>query len=98
MAGVEKFAANCGATVYMVLLSVLQLLLAAHAQQDDIVVSHSCLLQTCHNHFCGYQYSLTPESPANLSIPGAMLPCAWCCQNSCSCCIGIIACRRTGRH
>lgn len=51
VAGVEKFAANCGATVYMVLLSVLQLLLAAHAQQDDIVVSHSCLLQTCHNHF-----------------------------------------------
>ena len=27
-----------------------------------------------------------------------MLPCAWCCQNSCSCCTGIIACRRTGRH
>ena len=45
VAGVEKFAADCGATVYMVLLSALQLLLAAHAQQDDIVVSHVCLPQ-----------------------------------------------------
>ena len=48
---VERFAADCGATVYMVLLSALQLLLAAHSQQDDIVVRRLCLSQICHNHW-----------------------------------------------
>ena len=37
--GLQVFAARCGATMYMVLLSSLQLLLAAHSRQDDIVVS-----------------------------------------------------------
>ena len=41
--GVESFAARSGATLYMVLLSSLQLLLAARSRQDDIVVSHPCL-------------------------------------------------------
>lgn len=40
--GVESFAARSGATMYMVLLSSLQLLLAACSGQDNIVVSHSC--------------------------------------------------------
>ena len=41
--GVESFAASSGATLYMVLLSSLQLLLSARSSQDDIVVSHPCL-------------------------------------------------------
>ena len=41
--GVESFAAKSGATMYMVLLSSLQLLLAARSGQDDVVVSHQCL-------------------------------------------------------
>lgn len=41
--GIETFAACSGATLYMVLLSSLQLLLAARSAQDDIVVSHPCL-------------------------------------------------------
>ncbi len=41
--GVESFAAKSGATMYMVLLSSLQLLLAARSGQDDMVVSHQCL-------------------------------------------------------
>ena len=47
---VERFASDCGATVYMVLLSALQLLLAAHSQQDDIVVNHPCLFQNRMKH------------------------------------------------
>ena len=49
--GVESFAACSGATLYMVLLSSLQLLLAARSSQDDIVVSHPCLaFLTCIAH------------------------------------------------
>lgn len=42
----ESFAARCGATMFMVLLSALQLLLAARSGQDDVVVSHAASLMS----------------------------------------------------
>lgn len=42
----ESFAAHCGATMFMVLLSALQLLLAARSGQDDVVVSHAASLMS----------------------------------------------------
>ncbi len=43
----ELFAARSGATMFMVLLSALQLLLGARCGQDDVVVSHQFEFQFC---------------------------------------------------